>query len=455
MATFRKVLFWTHLVCGLVAGIVIFIMSFTGAAIALQPQILLWAERDMRVVSTPDGQSWLGPDALLERVREQRPGLTMTGLTLEHDRSLAAVVTVTSPPRPQASGEGRPSGGPAGPGGQPPQTTLYVNPYTGDVVGQLDPTTPARRFFRVNTDWHRWLAMNGDRRNTGRWITGVSNAAFLVLALTGMYIWIPRVWTWAAVKAVAFFRSGLPGKARDFNWHNVIGVWSAPVLVILTFSGMCISFPKTYDVIYAVTGIERPPTPPRPGGPGNAGGPERAGVSGRPGESGPNRPGGANAESLRPSVSSAARESVASASSAADLSTAWSVAEAQMPSWRSIALRLPAREGQPLTFTFNDLERVNPMARSTLTIDAATAAIVRWEPYDELPAGQRLRTWMRFGHTGELWGLTGQIVAGVASLGGCVLVYTGVALAWRRFVAWRARRARRALEPSVSEQPAA
>ena len=103
-------------------------------------------------------------------------------------------------------------------------------------------------------------------------------------------------------------------------------------------------------------------------------------------------------------------------------------------------MRLPQREGQPLTFTINDRDRLNAMARSTLTVHAATGAVVRWEPYDGLAAGQRLRTWMRFGHTGELWGVPGQIVAGVASAGGCVLAWTGVALALRRFGAWRTRR---------------
>ena len=44
--TFRKVLFWTHLAAGVTCGVIVFIMSITGAALALQPQILLWAERD-------------------------------------------------------------------------------------------------------------------------------------------------------------------------------------------------------------------------------------------------------------------------------------------------------------------------------------------------------------------------------------------------------------------------
>ena len=61
----------------------------------------------------------------------------------------------------------------------------------------------------------------------------------------------------------------------------------------------------------------------------------------------------------------------------------------KLPTWRSIAMRLPARSGQPVTFTLNDRERLNPMARSTLTVDATTGAIVRWEPYESLLTGQR------------------------------------------------------------------
>jgi uncharacterized iron-regulated membrane protein len=55
------------------------------------------------------------------------------------------------------------------------------------------------------------------------------------------------------------------------------------------------------------------------------------------------------------------------------------------------------------------------------------------EQFSDLSAGRRLRSWTRFLHTGEALGLTGQALAGIACLGGCFLVYTGFALAWRRF----------------------
>jgi uncharacterized iron-regulated membrane protein len=38
------------------------------------------------------------------------------------------------------------------------------------------------------------------------------------------------------------FRPGLAGRARDFNWHNVIGIWCAPVLLVLTLTGAIMSY---------------------------------------------------------------------------------------------------------------------------------------------------------------------------------------------------------------------
>jgi uncharacterized iron-regulated membrane protein len=43
---------------------------------------------------------------------------------------------------------------------------------------------------------------------------------------------------------------------------------------------------------------------------------------------------------------------------------------------------------------------------------------------------------MRFAHTGELGGVTGQIIAGMGCLGGVVLVCTGLSLAVRRLWNW-------------------
>ncbi len=79
-----------------------------------------------------------------------------------------------------------------------------------------------------------------------------------------------------------------------------------------------------------------------------------------------------------------------------------------------------------------------PQKRQTLTMSRATGA-ERWEAFADQTTGRRLRSWLRFAHTGETYRLPGQTVAGLVSAGAVMLVWTGIALACRRFLAWRAR----------------
>ena len=129
----------------------------------------------------------------------------------------------------------------------------------------------------------------------------------------------------------------------------------------------------------------------------------------------------------------------------------FATAEQQVPQWRTMIIRLPPRPGGPVAFSMSDRAYWNSYARSTLTLDGATGATVRWEPYADSSRGQKVRGWMRFAHTGELGGLAGEAFAGLASAGGALLVWTGVALALRRLAAWRGRsRARAAVAPPLA-----
>lgn len=75
-----------------------------------------------------------------------------------------------------------------------------------------------------------------------------------------------------------------------------------------------------------------------------------------------------------------------------------------------------------------------------MSLDPATGAVVKWEPFSGFSTGRKLRVAARWAHTGEIAGWPGQPIAGLASAGGTLLVWTGIALAWRRFRAWRRAR---------------
>jgi hypothetical protein len=61
--------------------------------------------------------------------------------------------------------------------------------------------------------------------------------------------------------------------------------------------------------------------------------------------------------------------------------------------------------------------------------------------------GSKLRRWFRFIHTGEQYGVIGQTIAGLSTLAACFLVYTGLALSFRRLILPLFRRRRIAGDP--------
>jgi hypothetical protein len=104
-------------------------------------------------------------------------------------------------------------------------------------------------------------------------------------------------------------------------------------------------------------------------------------------------------------------------------------------------LPLSAAANAPLTFNIDRGNGGQPQKRGQLTLDRASAEVVRWEPFETQSRGRRLRSLLRFAHTGEVAGVAGQTLAGIVSGGGAFLVWTGMALAFRRLRGWLARRA--------------
>lgn len=378
-ALFRKFLFWLHLAAGALAGLVVLIMSVTGVLLMYERQILEWADRGALAGSAAPpapGAQRLPVETLVARAIEARPGVTPSNITLESDPAAPAAVGL---------GRGR---------------NLYLNAYSGEVLGEG--SQRARKVFRVATDWHRWLAAGEESRKTGKAITGASNLAFLFLVVSGVYLWLPRTWTRRQVRNVAWFRGGLKGKARDFNWHNVIGLWMAVPLFLVVASAATISYPWAGNLLYRLAGDEPPA---RSGGPGGPGG-----------------PGGEHEEAV----------------SLDGLNGLWAVAERQTRDWQSLSARLPHTADEPVTFTIASGHRGRPDLRAQLTLKPG-GEIEKWEPFASQSPGRRLRSWARWVHTGEVGGFLGQTLAGLASAGGAVLVWTGIALSLRRFKSWRRR----------------
>ncbi len=397
MKKFRKIIFWCHLTAGVFAGIVVLIMSVTGVLLMYERQITAWADTRGYQVSQPVNiETRLPVETLFTRLHEAQPDAAPSSITVNADATTPVAIGLA--------------------GGR----TLFVNPYTGEIFGEGSKSV--RGFFRTVTDWHRWLGASNESRTTGRAITGACNLAFLFLVMSGFYLWFPRHLTWAQVKKVLWFRRGLVSKARDFNWHNVMGFWSAIPLFIVVLSGVVISYTWAGNLVYRLVG-ENPPAQQRPPAPAQT----------------PVQPGGG-----KPSENSESPFN--------GLNGLWSRAEQQVADWQSISLRLPTTSDAPWTFTIDQGTGGQPQKRGTLTLDKMSGEVVKWEPFATNTTGRKLRSILRFAHTGEVLGLFGQTIAGIVSAVGAVLVYTGLALSFRRFRTWVKRRSEKPLA-GASEVP--
>ena len=373
--TFRKSIFWLHLAAGLIAGTVIAILCLTGTALAFEKEIIAYAERDARRIASP------APDAarlslagLLTRVRTAHPDARPDGIVLQN-HPLAAVAFTA----------GR-------------TTTFYADPYTGEI--RQPASTGARDTLKLIEDWHRVLALGGDRRPIGKAITGACNLAFFVLAVSGLYLWWPRKWrTKGLRRSVWFIRRPADAKARDWNWHNVIGLWTAPILIVLTLTALPISYKWAGQMLFTITGT--PPPPP-------------------------------TTASATPAAKLVPPTPDAKLLSSEDLIA---VARKQFPTWKTLTYR--AGTTQPATIAVRTADSWPRTATTTLSLNPFTGEILKRAGYAELNAAQQLRSWTRYLHTGEAVGWPGQLLAAIASLGGCVLVYTGFALVWHRWRRWR------------------
>lgn len=81
-------------------------------------------------------------------------------------------------------------------------------------------------------------------------MTGASNFVFLFIVTSGFYLWWPRKWTRHSLRAIMWFRRAQGGRARDFNWHNVFGFWSALPLFVVVLTGVVISYTWASNLVY-------------------------------------------------------------------------------------------------------------------------------------------------------------------------------------------------------------
>ncbi len=377
----RTLIFRLHLTVAAAAGVVILMLAATGVVLSLEEAVTGLAERRY-VVAAPEVAERLTPGEIAAV-----PGFTATSLSYRSD-----------PRAPVRVHEGR-------------DRYARVHPYTGQVLA----TGPGalERFFEGAHDWHRWFNVSGGSVRRARAVTGAVNVAFLFLLLTGPILWIPRPVTRRSLANALLLRPRERGAGRDLNWHQVVGIWSVLPLAVIAATGAVSSYPAVGDRVYPIVGHMVPAEAWPVGSASDAAGVEGTGVGGA-------------------AVDGAAISADAARLPDRDLGAVLATAEAWAPEWRSLVLNLPRPSDREVRVEVRGGRAGQPHRAGILTVDAASGAPRAWETFaDDTPA-RRAQQFLRYAHTGEYWGLAGQLLAGLFSLAAALMVWTGLSLALRR-----------------------
>lgn len=224
---FRKIHLWLSVPLGLIIAII----CFTGALLVFEEQVTQLANRHLYYVENPGSQP-LPVGTLVEKVESQpTKGASITGVTIypQPDRSYQVNLSA------------------------PKGAAVYIDPYTGEVLGQSQRTP----FFRTVFMLHRWLLDSQPADGGifwGKRITGITTLVFVVILLSGVVIWWPR--------SRKGLKNGIQialrkGKARF--WHDLHaagGIYVLLLVLVMALTGLTWSFDWYKNAFYTLFGVE-------------------------------------------------------------------------------------------------------------------------------------------------------------------------------------------------------
>lgn len=365
-----------HLWFGLTLGFILVILGLTGTALAwydeldaaLNPTLLHAAPAPGVVAGTPQRMSPAQAQQVFERLATDPAYGRPTQLALPAQAGEVVVAWY----RPAAKG--------ASPWRNDVARQVMVDPVTLNVTGERNYGefgVSAPLLMPTLFHLHRYL-LAGDN---GKLVVALTGVATLVLCVTGLVLWWPRLTARALWQALSV-RFGGNWPRFNFQLHRAAGFFALPVLLTLGLSGVYFNAPDWVTPAVAAVSDWKPRTPAR-----------NASKDGEP----------------------------------IALGDALAAAQARFPDARLSRVSVPAKPSQPWEVRLRQDSEVRQGPGATrVSVDARSGAVVRVIDPVQARGGEAFLSWMFPLHTGEAFGVAGRAFISVFGLMPLVFFVTGL-----------------------------
>lgn len=216
MAASRRtlvILYALHSWAGIVTGLLLFIVCFSGSVIVFKNEIDLWANPSLRAL--PHVAQPVGPDVVLDKLAERYPGSKPENLIYPDTVNPAWMVFAKLP-------------------GSSERVKIAARADTGEIVGSVD--SELGQFFRMI---HVFLFFGP------RWIVGFLGVAMFFLIVSGFVIHRKILKELFTVR----WRKSLRVTGSDL--HKSLGVWGLVFHLMIAFTGAWLGLTPVFERAYS------------------------------------------------------------------------------------------------------------------------------------------------------------------------------------------------------------
>ncbi|SFA59396.1 Uncharacterized iron-regulated membrane protein [Pedobacter suwonensis] len=217
--TFKNAIRNIHLWFGLATGLVVFIISVTGALYIFEEEIRDFTQKDFRYVRLQD-RPFVGLNKVISAFEKLSPKDELRLVRIE-DAKPNATVELTSK-------KGK---------------VYYFSPYDGSLVNK-----GGEDWLQVVEHIHISLLLG----KTGKFIIQWSVVIFVVMLITGLILWFPG--QMRLLKQSLTIKRKASFKRLNYDLHNVLGFYASFVLLITALTGLYFAFKEVKNAASFFTG---------------------------------------------------------------------------------------------------------------------------------------------------------------------------------------------------------
>lgn len=242
---FKSTVLFLHRWIGLVSGLVVFIVSITGAIFVFEKELFAVFHPGYCIVDVQPGAAPLSLSTLTKNAQAatEHP-ITIIRIPSTDDKMQSYVFeSLKRQPKNKSTG-------------------LFVNeeiiywdrifvdPYRGKVLGKID---VENSFFWIVRQIHQFLYI---RRDVGSVIVGSSVLLFIITLISGLVIWWPKNRKVAIKRLKIDFRS--KWKRLNYDLHQVLGFYIFAIALLIASTGLVWSFKWWEASIYWILDGKHP-----------------------------------------------------------------------------------------------------------------------------------------------------------------------------------------------------